>query len=304
MHGSAVSVVLCLVALAATALLLWARSGRPARLVPAVLAIATLAFSLVQSAHNLHSVLGSVRAQLISYGIVDNHGRDWVDRALPGGAKAAIVPGVVGDVQRSRGTWWDVEFWNSTITDQYDYAPAYGVTPFPNRELALDWPSGALRVGGPRVDYLVLPASDRRFQPRGTVVAGRDGLLLMRAAAPLRAAWAVQGTDKDGWTFAGRPATIRFYPAGGGARRARVTVELTSTVDVGGARAYRLSGGERPVTGRVAKGAQAHVPVTVCARPDAPTDLTVAVRGSSTLPSGEQVGLAVTGVRVSAAGAC
>jgi len=207
-------------------------------------------------------------------------------------------------VQHSRGTWWDVEFWNSSITDQYDYAPAYGVTPFPKRELALDWASGGLRVGGPRVAYLVLPASDRRFQPRGTVVGGRDGLLLMRPAAPLRAAWAVQGTDQDGWTLAGRPATIRFYPAGGAARRARVSVELTSTPDVAGARAYRLSGGERTVAGRLAKGEQTHVPVTVCARPGAPTDLTVAVRGSSTLPSGEQVGLAVTGVRVRAAGGC
>jgi hypothetical protein len=303
-HGSEIGVALCLVALAATALLLSARSGRPARVVPAALAIATLAFGIVESAHNFHSVLDRVRAQLISYGVVNNHGRDWVDRAVPGGAKAAIVPGVVGDVQRSRGTWWDVEFWNSSITDQYDYAPAYDVTPFPERELALDWASGALRVGGPRVDYLVLPASDRRFQPRGTVVAGQDGLRLMRPAAPLRAAWAVQGTDKDGWTFAGRPATIRFYPAGGAARRSRVSVELTSTPDVAGARGYRISGGKRPVAGVLAKGAQTQVPVVVCDRPDGPTDLAVAVRGSSTLPSGEQVGLAVTGVRVSAAGGC
>jgi hypothetical protein len=83
-----------------------------------------------------------------------------------------------------------------------------------------------------------------------------------------------------------------------------VTVELTSTPDVAGARAYRISGGERPVPGVLAKGAQTRVPVVACARPGSPTDLSLAVRGSSTLPSGEQVGLAVTGVRVSAAGSC
>jgi hypothetical protein len=304
LHEAGVGVVLCAAAIAATALLLWARSGRRARVVPLVLAGATLAFCLVESVYNFNSVLDGIRAELVSSGVVDNHGRDWVDEALPGGAKAAIVPGVVGDVQRSRGAWWDVDFWNSTITDQYDYAPAYGVSSFPKRALGLDWGSGALRVGGPRVGHLVLPAADRRFAPQGSRIASRDGLVLLRAAQPLRAAWAVRGTDKDGWTFAGRPATIRLYPAGGAARRARVSVELTSTVDVAGARSYRISGGVRPLAGRLPKAAQARVPVVVCARPDRPTDLTVAVRGSSTLPSGEQVGLAVTGVRVSAAGSC
>ncbi len=208
-------------------------------------------------------------------------------------------------MQRSRGAWWDVEFWNSTITDQYDYAPAYGVTGFPKRDLALDWASGALRVGGPRVDYLVLPASDRRFQPRGKALRSRDGLLLMRPATPLRAAWAVRGTDQDGWTFAKRPATIRLYPAGGSAGAgARVTVELTSTTDVTGPRPYRIAGGERRVTGTLAPNRQVHVPVRACVPADRPLDLTVDVDGSSQLLSGENVGLAVTGVKVAPAGAC
>lgn len=296
-------VILCLVALAVAALLWWA-TGRRARTVALALAGATLAFCVVESVYNLNHVLDGMRSQSQAFGVTGGDGRDWVDDAVGRGTPVAIVPGVVGDLKRSQGAWWDVEFWNSAVTQQYDYAPAFDATPFPKRALRLDWGSGALGVDGPRVGHLVLPAADRRFEPRGARIANRDGLVLTRVAQPLRAAWAVQGTDKDGWSFAGRPATIRLYPAGGGARRARVTVELTSTVDVAGARSYRIAGGERPVTGRLAKAAQAHVPVVVCTRPDAPTDLTVAVRGSSTLPSGEQVGLAVTGVRVSAAGAC
>ena len=140
------------------------------------------------------------------------------------------------------------------MTQQYDYAPAFDATPFPDRALRLDWDSGALGIDGPRVGHLVLPAADRRFEPRGTRIASRDGLVLMRVAAPLRAAWAVQGTDKDGWTFAGRPATIRLYATDGVARRARVTVELTSTVDVAGARSYRIAGGEQGRGGPAGQG--------------------------------------------------
>jgi hypothetical protein len=298
-------VVLCAAALAAAALLAWARSGRAARVVPLVLAVATLGFCVAESVYNLNAVLRGVRTQLHAFGVTGGSGRDWVDGALPAGAAAAIVPGVVGDLKRSQGTWWDVEFWNSSITQQYDYAPSFDVTPFPKRQLRLNWRTGGLGVAGPRVRYLVLPAADRRFQPRGTRMATRDGLLLLHATSALRAAWAVRGTDQDGWTFAGRPATVRLYPGeGAGGGRANVSVELTSTSDVAGVRRFRLSGGERSVAGRLAPGHQARVAVAVCTPRDRPVDLSVAVRGTSTLPSGEQVGLAVTGVRVTAAGRC
>jgi hypothetical protein len=300
-----VAVVLCAATLLAVALLAWPKGERGARLVPMGLAAATLAFCVAESVYNLNAVLGGVRTQLEAFGVHGHGSRDWVDRAVPSGATVAIVPGVVGDLKRSQGAWWDVEFWNSAITQQYDYTPSFDATPFPKRSLALDWGSGALAVAGPPVNYFVLPAADRRFEPRGQSIARRDGLVLVRAAPPLRAAWAVRGTNTDGWTFAGRPATIRLFgSAGNPPGQASVSVQLTSTPDVSGPRAYRLTGGERTVTGTLAPNHQAEVAVAACVRADRPTDLGVAVKGTSTLPSGEQVGLAVTGVRVVEGGSC
>jgi hypothetical protein len=160
-----------------------------------------------------------------------------------------------------------------------------------------------LGVDGPAVDYLVLPEGDRRFQPRGATVARRDGLVLVRPSRPLRAVWSVRGTNEDGWTLAGRPATIRVFP-GSPPRGAAVVVQLTSTKDVTGGRSYRLSGGERPRTGSLEPGHQVEVPVAMCLRGDRPTDVTVAVQGSSTLLSGVKVGLAITGVRIVPRGGC
>src|SRR5262249_24114808 len=64
---------------------------------------------------------------------------DWVDRALPGGADAAIVPyPTSSEWGYSAIRWWDVEFWNRTVDRAYHVGRTWDYAPFPAHELHAD----------------------------------------------------------------------------------------------------------------------------------------------------------------------
>ena len=154
------------------------------------------------------------------------------------------------------------------------------------------------------VEYIVVPRQDRRFRPAGQIVAGTQLLHLVRLEQPWRAAWALRGTDQDGWSAAGKPVLLRIYGTGTERRRARVAVQLTSTPHIGGPRSFRIAGGGAGARGVIASNTTGVARLTACVSGSGPTDLTIRVRGSATLPGDRRVGLAVTGVKVSPGGSC
>jgi hypothetical protein len=225
-------------------------------------------------------------------------GLNWVDDALPDGAQAAFAPAVVSDLETTRRAWWDLEYWNKSVTRMYALEPAWVDSALPTQEMQLDWQTGALKVRD-ELGYMVVPRLDRRFRPAGETVAGTQLLHLVRIDPPLRAAWAIRGTDQDGWSTAGKPVILRAFPSAARRQRVRIALQLTSTAQVGGSRSYRITGGGAHVRGAVAQDTVKVVRFSACTAGAQPTDTTIRVRGSSTLPGGRQVGLAVTGVRVS-----
>jgi hypothetical protein len=227
---------------------------------------------------------------------------DWVDQALPSGAKVAAVPGVLDNFGRTRVIWWDVEFWNKSVDRVYDYEPAWLDTPYATQRLRLNWRTGALAVDRP-AEYLVVPRYDRRFRPAGRPLARTDALELIEAKQPLSAAWAIRGTDSDGWTGPRAPAYIHLFASGAGeATRMRATVELTSASTI--RQRFAIEGGERRVRGRAARKGRRHVVVPVCVDPTSGARLVLRVRDVIQLPSGKPAGLAITRVRTAPAGRC
>ena len=137
---------------------------------------------------------------------------DWVDDAVPAGARAAIVPyPVAGGWESSAVRWWDVEFWNASVVETLvDDGRAFSYTPFPSASFSVDWERGRIRT---EVDepFVVVGSGDVRFRLSGPRRAARAGLELIAAERPYRVEWATRGADPDGWLRPGRPAVVRIY---------------------------------------------------------------------------------------------
>jgi hypothetical protein len=89
----------------------------------------------------------------------------------------------------------------------------------------------------------VLSGSEKRFQlAAARRVGGTPVLRLVRAARPYRLEWATRGFTPDGWTIAGRAATLRFYGADEQSAR-RVVIVLAASNRAALPLDFKLSGG-------------------------------------------------------------
>jgi len=138
------------------------------------------------------------------------------------------------------------------------------------------------------------------------VLAGTSLLHLLELSTPFRAEWAVLGTDGNGWSTAGEPATIHVYPPTDATanRRVEVAVELTSSPYHPARERFRIEGATRPVRGSVPRANSVVARAGVCLSSGQPVVLTVRTPGDTVLPGGKHVGLAITAVRTKPAGRC
>ncbi len=289
--------------------LAWAFGRLPAGWRVAVAMLPVLAYCATAAVYDfdkLQPVQAASEARLgLDTPLQRARGLNWVDDVLPDGAEAAFAPAVIAGTEVTRKAWWDLEYWNKSVVRMYDYEPAWRDSGFAGQKVTLDPRTGALDVDE-RLRYAVVPRLDRRFRPAGKVLAGTSLLHLLELATPFRAEWAVLGTDANGWSTAGKPATIRVYHPADGTRNRRVdvAVELTSSPYHPPRARFRIEGGTRPVRGSVAKATSVVARVRACPRPGRPVTLTVRTPGDTVLPGGKHVGLAITAVRTKPAGRC
>jgi membrane protein implicated in regulation of membrane protease activity len=295
--------VTVLAALAVGALIRWAPPGWRV----AAIGLPLLVYCALAANYDFDKLLPAQDSAQAEFGLQTpqqrERGLDWVDDVLPDGAEAAFTPAVLGDIDTTRRAWWDVEFWNKALVRMYDYEPAWRDSVLPTQRMSLDPATGAIAVPDP-MRYVVVPKSDRRLGIDGRPLAGTALLSLIEARRPLRARWAVSDTDGDGWPAQEKPATVRVFPPGTSAARVRVNVQLTSSPHHPPRTRYRITGGARTVSGEVRRARSRQVTLPVCVRPGAPEVLRVLVPEGGVLPPGRRVGLAITGVRVDAAGRC
>jgi hypothetical protein len=158
--------------------------------------------------------------------VTDLHGLvlDWVDRALPSGAEAAILPYPTStEWSYSALLWWDVELWNRSVDRAYHVGDTWDYAPFPARELRADPATGVVARTEHEPPYFVAAENDSRLGLAGTTVVSNYGLDVLQVERPYRLLWRSHGLDPDGWTRPGRPAWIHVFAE----PRTRSSVELT-----------------------------------------------------------------------------
>jgi hypothetical protein len=301
--------VLVSAAIASAILLAAARRPRWRTALTVAFFLPVALYCAVSTAYNFEKLTAPARAEANVLGLSGkprlDRGQDWVDDAIGAGETVAMLATPVGDVAASRRTWWDVEFWNKSVNRMIAVEPAWRDTGFPTMERTIDPETGLLE---PRteVGYAVVATGDKRFRPAGRPVAARGGLELMQVDTPMRAEWLVSGTDPDGWSLPEAPPTVRVFAPRGGRRRAlRVRLDLLAPPMGNGPRAARLTGGARRAAAEVPSDGGGSVATTACFEGGAPVDLALHVAGTSPLPGGQLVGLAIVGVHVDPAdGGC
>jgi hypothetical protein len=196
-----------------------------------VLALAACAFVF---AFSVGTATAAWQRLLSSHGVsgrpvTDLHGLvlDWVDRALPSGADAAIVPYPTStEWSYSAILWWDVELWNRSVERAYRVGETWDYAPFPARQLRADPSTGIVAGTENEPRYVVAAEGDSRAGLAGTRVVGNYGLDVLEVERPYRLLWQSHGLDPDGWTRPGRRAWIHVFPQPGRRSSVRVTISL------------------------------------------------------------------------------
>lgn len=201
---------------------------------------------------------------------------DWVDSVVPDDETAASIPFPLSSAwDTSAIRWWDVEFWNRSITDTY-VGPGgnFTYTPFPSHTLEIDWSTGRIPGTADAPAYVVTAPGDPRFALAGSRHASNLGFDVIAVDRPYRAAWASRGLETDGWTSPGRPVTIRVY-ARPGEERELIVVRLTVQAPEGTPALYRISAPDEDRAGPLFAGAAREEVVSVCVPARGLIDLTL-----------------------------
>jgi hypothetical protein len=171
-------------------------------------------------------------------------GRDWVDRQLPHGTRAAVLLSSLGvSGADAQATWWDLTFWNKqAAADRYAFANRvfWDGQAVPHL-LRFDSRAGRMSgLGG--LHYMVRGVADRRFGFLGEsrIGAPHNNLQLWQLPAPGQLQWWFHGLGDTGYVPPGRSGLLTVY---GGP--STVTIPLGTPF-----------GAKRPSTYEIAKGGQ------------------------------------------------
>lgn len=207
---------------------------------------------------------------------------DWVDRVLPKDARVAIVPFPLSTAwDTSAVSWWDLEFWNRSITETYVAADGhFTYTPFPSRPLAIEWATGEVAGTKEAPAFVISVPHDPRFLLAGSPHAANLGFIVTAVERPYRVVWASRGLQTDGWTHPGRPATIRVYGTrNGNAELVYVRVSLQGPS--GASARYRLSTAAEQRVDSLAPSAARQEEVSLCIGGGSAADVTIVARSSA-----------------------
>jgi len=199
---------------------------------------------------------------------------DWVDTVVPESSSAALVAFPVSTAWDTTAIrWWDVEFWNRSVTHAYVAGDGnFRYTPFPHRELDIDWATGEVDGTDDAPPFVVAAPGDSRFLLAGRGRAANLGFVVRAVRRPYRAVWRTRGLQTDGWTTPDRPATIRVY---GGNRRELALVHIPLRAPAVAPGRYALTAEGRIRSSSLVPGEERTEAVRVCLPANAVADLTL-----------------------------
>jgi hypothetical protein len=226
---------------------------------------------------------------------------DWVDRVIPSGAQAAIVPfPSAPSLAADLVLWWDTEFWNNKVSRAYvDRGGDFRYTPFPTSRLSPDWQTGIVPGTEAAAQYVVVAAHDPRLRLAAHRIGANYGLEILAPPRPYRVAWLTRGLQPDGWTTPGRPATLRLYAA----PRSPIEVVLYLRAPESRAR-YALRANGSTMLGVIAGGGSTTQRLHVCPHGSGYADVELTGRSSARVPDVQRsfaaVGTRLVGVSLAA----
>src|SRR5439155_3602699 len=142
---------------------------------------------------------------------------DWIDRKVGPGAKVTMVPYpfLYGNYWENVAYWWNVEFWNASVSRAAVYEEAFSGTPktFPPTTLSFDRSTGRANVSS--TEYAAQAVAETRFRLAGKVLGEDRGVALIRTRRAWRADWLAFDLYRDGWTVPKVAGTIRVFAAPG-----------------------------------------------------------------------------------------
>jgi hypothetical protein len=223
-------------------------------------------------------------------------GLDWIDDALPKGARAPALLSDMGSPSDAMPIWWHVQFWNTRVT------PAYSLD---GKDLAQSFPEagGLDRERGTiaslaDASFVVHAVPDRRFHLRGSRPLGsQDSVELLSVPRGGRIDWLLDATGDAGLLPVNRPANLRVF-SGASGRRQRVSVSFTTNFQAAGPYRYRVAGSGVAKTGLVGVGKSEVADFEVQAPPGGYAELKISASGR-VHPDYPLGGLLITDVRSS-----
>jgi hypothetical protein len=243
----------------------------PRRPTAIVLFTALATFSLVVVYTELDRILAgtglSGRPLAESPGVV----LDWIDSVVPEGETASIVSFPLSTAWGvSAIQWWDVEFWNRSITRSYVAEDGhFAYTGFPQREIRIDPVTGVLAGTERAPRFVVMAPGDPRFGLAGERRAENVGLRVIDAERPYRAVWSTAGLRTDGWTRPGVPAIVRIHPRPG-ARPELAQLAIRIAAPESTPAEYRVTAGTASRSGTLEAGTATDEPLLACVGPRSP----------------------------------
>jgi hypothetical protein len=243
----------------------------PRRPTAIVLFTALATFSLVVVYTELDRILAgtglSGRPLAKSPGVV----LDWIDSVVPEGETASIVSFPLSTAWGvSAIQWWDVEFWNRSITRSYVAEDGhFAYTGFPQREIRIDPVTGVLAGTERAPRFVVMAPGDPRFGLAGERRAENVGLRVIDAERPYRAVWSTAGLRTDGWTRPGVPDIVRIHPRPG-ARPELAQLAIRIAAPESTPAEYRVTAGTASRSGTLEAGTATDEPLLACVGPRSP----------------------------------
>jgi hypothetical protein len=139
---------------------------------------------------------------------------NWVDRVVGTKPETVMIPYPVlsSDYWANVGFWWDLEFWNRSVTREAGRPNEFSGTPpgdFPKIDLRFDPKTGRANVD---LDAFVAQAvAETRFHIVGEPFTTQRNVILSQPERPWRADWVSYGLYDDGWTRPHQTARIRVF---------------------------------------------------------------------------------------------
>jgi hypothetical protein len=229
--------------------------------------------------------------------------RGWIDQAVPDGSRVALLP----SPSPGADVWWDAEFWNVSVQQQFVTPGATLFTPFPADHLDYTADDGVVRAGR-QTPWLVAATNEVRFGLTGSRTLATNGpLVVQRVGLPYRLDWATRGgLYEDGWTQGGRTVLLDVFASDGAVgRRRRVRLDLISTAGIARTQRYTVSvDGVARAQGRVMPGQRKMPTVLACPPPGGHARVSLRIHGTAQITDGRSAGLLLFGVRTAPAGRC